>query len=148
MIGIAKVTGCGYEGDFENGELKGGFPVYIKTNGKAYKVTQIGAGAFFEDNRLEKLTIPQSVNFIDAYAFYGCHNLTSIKIPEGVTAISDHAFADCGLKTINIPSSVRSISFYAFRWCSLEINIDNVIDSIEYAPWGASDSTVINWRSE
>ena len=71
-------------------------PSVVTTNqGKTYKVTGIGANAF-----------------------YGCRNMTSISIPNSITSIGDNAFERCsGLTTITIPASVTTIGDYVFQGC-------------------------------
>lgn len=63
-------------------------------------------------------------------AFYKEENLTSIIIPNGVIEIGFVAFAGCnGLTSITIPSSVISLDGYAFSDC---LNLKTVIiDSVE-----------------
>ena len=57
---------------------------------------------------------------IPAYAFYGNENLVEVMIPEGTKLIGDYAFAYCtSLKKIRIPSSVESVGD-AFSGCVFE----------------------------
>ena len=57
-------------------------------------VTSIGGYAFYFD-RLESITIPNSVTTIRDSAFFGCYSLTSITIPNSVTTIGDFVFQYC-----------------------------------------------------
>ncbi len=46
-------------------------------------------------------TIPDSVTYIAYNAFYNCNRITRVSIPEGVTSIGDDAFYGCsGLETV------------------------------------------------
>jgi len=65
-------------------------------------VTAIGDSAFCYCEKLENITIPDSVISIGDYAF--CYSgLTSITIPESVTSIGRNAFGNC--------SSLLSVTF-------------------------------------
>lgn len=67
---------------------------------------------------ITKITLPETVNFIDNSAFADMEALTEINIPEGVTEIGGVAFYQClSLETLVIPSSVERIGVYAFRNC-------------------------------
>ena len=82
-------------------------------------VTTIGNGAFYGCSGLTSITIPNSVTSIGNVAFYYCDGLTSITIGNSVTSIGDMAFAYCsGLTSVTIPNSVTSIGEFAFDDCS------------------------------
>lgn len=67
---------------------------------------------------ITKITLPDSINFIDGSAFADMESLTEINIPEGTTEIGWVAFYQClSLETLVIPSSVERIGVYAFRNC-------------------------------
>lgn len=69
-------------------------PPTVSHDGKTYRVTAIGYGAFF-DSEVTSVTIPNSVISIGELAFYDCHLLTSVTIPNSVTSIDNGAFAYC-----------------------------------------------------
>ena len=54
-------------------------------------VTTIGTNAFWQQNRLEQITIPNSITKIEDSAFEGC-DLHSITIPQSVKYIGNNAF--------------------------------------------------------
>ena len=107
-------------------------------------VCEIGGYAFAPDmrqwNRLEKVTIPESVEkigeyafnhskvkaimlpstmeFIGDHAFYECYELTSINLPDGLTEIGDSTFDFCtNVSEFIIPESVTRIGNRAFACC-------------------------------
>ncbi len=108
-------------------------PESVFYNGKSFRVTAIGYGAFEDCSGLIFVTIPNSVTVIGDYAFTGCSGLTSVTIPNSVTAIGGSAFAGCsGLTSIDIPNSVTAIGFSAFYHCSnlTSVTIGNSVTSI------------------
>lgn len=65
-----------------------------------YTVTQIGYPsrlAFYDNNSLVSVVIPDGVNAIVEHAFGGCKSLVNIEIPHTVTEIESSAFTDSGI---------------------------------------------------
>lgn len=111
-------------------------------------VTKLGEDALLGAYGLTTVTIPSSVVSIDTYAFFNCIVLSNVTLSEGLQTIMNYALANCtGLKTIEIPSTVTSIETNAFLDSGLtSIRIHKPTDSIEGAPWGATNAT-ITWDS-
>ena len=63
-------------------------------------VTNIGRCAFYNLNKVTKVTLPEGLTSIDAYAFSGCKALKEIDIPDSVTYIDPSAFTKTGLGLI------------------------------------------------
>ena len=100
----------------------------IKTAKIEPGVTSIGAYAFYDCEKLEKVIIPECVTSIGNSAFSNCYRLTEIMIPEGVTSIGDFAFSACNsLEEITIPASVTSIGkgLNAIGLVSITVNKEN-----------------------
>lgn len=104
--------------------------------------TKIAGFAFYYFDRLEKITIQESIVSIGNSAFSNCKALTSITIPEGVTSIKDWAFNNC-----------QKMSEYHFK-ASTPPNLSGVkafngIPStcIIYVPQGCLEAyqTATNW---
>ena len=98
-------------------------------------VKSIFEEAFYENESITSVIIPDSVTSIGFYAFYGCPNLSSVVIGSGVKSIEDHVFSGCSALTdVLIPDSVTSISDGAFQNCvSLtDIEIPSSVTSIGY----------------
>ena len=94
-------------------------PSKVKIDGKVYKVTSIGDGAFNGCSSLKNITIPEGMTSIGDGAFGFCSSLKNINIPEGVTSIGWDTFNGCSsLTSIKIPESVTSIGNGAFDGCS------------------------------
>ncbi len=108
-------------------------------------VTCIGDYAFSNCGSLTSITIPDSVTSIGNYAFYNCNSLTSVKIPDSVISIGYDAFLYCSsLTSITIPDSVTSIGNYAFSYCNSlkSITIPDSVTSIGDYAFYSCDSLV------
>ena len=70
-------------------------PNVAEINGVFYKVTRIGADAFFQDKTIKTLTIGANVVIIDGNACYGCPELVKVYGGKGLKTIGANAFARC-----------------------------------------------------
>lgn len=99
-------------------------PPYTEINGNKYKVTGICPEAFWGDNHLKSVTIPNTVTFIGNGAFNQCERLECATIPDSVIEIGEYAFSYCpSLTTINIPNSLKEIGCQIFE-CSNKVKLD------------------------
>ena len=75
--------------------------------------------AFYNNDKITAVIIPDSVTSIGRYAFRYCNSLTSVEIPDSVTLIGSSAFSGCSsLTSVVLPDSVTSIGDWAFSYCS------------------------------
>lgn len=106
-----------YEGDIV-------IPPTIKWANVTYQVTRIGNGAFYNNNDITSITIPNSVTTIGNYAFYDCDRLTSMSLPESVRRIEYNAFLECRyLQSVTLNNGLETMEDGVFRYCS---NLQNV----------------------
>ena len=96
-------------------------------------------GAFENNYKLTKITIPDKVTSIGSRAFEQCTSLSEVILPEGLTTIGAVAFQLCSsLKTIQLPKTVSSIST-AFAYSGLEeIEIPENVTTLSGAFQGCS----------
>ena len=73
------VTINSYAGDEKN--------VLIPSSIENYPVKEIGSNCFSNINKVESITVPDSVVAIGDFAFFGCPNLTKVVIPSSVKKI-------------------------------------------------------------
>ncbi|MBQ5851246.1 MAG: leucine-rich repeat domain-containing protein, partial [Lachnospiraceae bacterium] len=109
--GCAVITGVdeNASGDVE-------IPAYID----GYKVTTIGERAFFENDYIESIIIPDSVISLQKSAFSNCSALKRVLIPEGLVEMGEECFNGCReLADINIPTEITKIPRYAFGYCKM-----------------------------
>ena len=100
---------------------------------KDYTVTRIGSDAFWANEDLNSVTIPNSVTSIGDHAFMACWNLTSVIVPNSVTSIEASAFNLCtSLTSVNIPNTITTIDGGTFFACQklTSIEIPNSVKSI------------------
>lgn len=97
-------------------------------------VTKIGENAFFRNNSLLSMVLPDGLTEISKDAFLECKSLHTINIPEGVTRILSGAFFGCEtLNDVILPASLDSMGFAAFRRCKSfrSITVPDKIKMIE-----------------
>lgn len=82
-------------------------------------LSEIGESAFCWCDSLRSVTIPNSVKIIGKYAFGGCSSLEYIGLPESLEIIDEGAFSETNLKSIVLPDSVKIIGEYAFSFTPL-----------------------------
>lgn len=115
-------------GSFENGcgspEAFGDviIPEKITVDGKDYTVTGIGLYAFFDNQNITSVTMPNTVLSVGEEAFGLCWSLSDVVLSESLEEICSGTFNQCSLKNIVIPEGVKKIGSSAFRWC----NVDNI----------------------
>ena len=110
-------------------------------NGKTYKVTCIGEGAFkalvqnYEVVSLvSSVKMPNTIDTIRNWAFSECVHLTSIDIPNSVKYIGDAAFAGSGLTSVAIPSSVNGFGNSVFSCtCLTSVEIPESMEKIPFS---------------
>jgi len=140
---------------------KEGLSIYLNADGKSYSVqfgdtaaghlvipttydglpiTGIGGNAFWRNEKLVSVTIPDSIKWIGSNAFGGCSALETVIMADSVTTLGGGAFGGCrklsdvrlseclerieadtfsysGLAHITIPNSVLGIGENAFFEC-------------------------------
>ncbi len=84
------------EGEYA-GEIN--IPENITVEDVVYTVTAIGENAFQEDrndpDKVTSVTIPNTVETVDAYAFMSCSGLTTVNWGTGVKSVGKSAFGSC-----------------------------------------------------
>ena len=101
----------GYEGTSKR--------VKIASEYKGLPVRNIYEKAFYNNDLITHVVIPDSVTSIGDNAFDNCSALKSVVMGDGVTSIGNYAFSNCSaLKSLEIPDSVTSIGSGAFASCS------------------------------
>ena len=112
-----------------------------KKDGKV--VSGIGEDAFRSNKNVKEVTLPSSVQYIDASAFYGASKLTKINLGKVVTigknafrgtkllacdlssamTIDDYAFYGTSISSVEIPTGIIEVSKSCFSSCSLLLTV-------------------------
>lgn len=101
-----------------------------KIDGK--KVTEIGELAFYGNNWVLSVDIPDTVTVIGNYAFYRCIKLKTVVMPKNLEVIKDCAFIECeALSDVTIPNTLNVLGMCAFaktgiKTVTLEEGLDNI----------------------
>lgn len=113
------------------------------------RVVGIGAQAFYYNNAIEEVILPDTVKTIDNHAFAGCAFLKSITIPDSVTSIGAFAFTGCvSLSAIDLPASLKTIGDAAFHGCTAlaELKLPDSLEEIgDIAFWGCTKLTSVEF---
>lgn len=91
------------------------------------------ASPFRQDTRILTATIGNGVTSIGAAAFASCGSLTKVSISNSVIYIEDQVFYKCGLKSITLPSKLTKISYALFDSCRdlSSVTIPNNVTTID-----------------
>lgn len=110
------------ENEFENKPIKG-----------------ITEGAFTGNSSVKKVTMPQTVEYIERMAFRGCRSLSEINLPDTLKSIGDAAFMATSIKEVAL-TNVTTIGTMAFaNNVKLEkITINGSITKLENIVQGSS----------
>ncbi len=111
-----------------------------------HPVTAIGDRAFYWNQSLKEISIPDSVTAMGVNPFSGCKNLTRIAVsPDSAFEVVDGALFEKSAKRLvclpsglklseySVPEGVQSIGHGAFAYCEAlrEIELPNSVTSIE-----------------
>lgn len=81
-------------------------------------VTSVGGGAFLSAP-INRVVFPDTITNIGAYAFMNCQKLTNLVLPPGLASVEKLAFSQCySLRTLVIPEGVQTIGEGAFLQCT------------------------------
>lgn len=117
----------------DNEDVFGGAEIVSNTYSNGYgtiefatDVTEIEERAFYENETLSSIVIPNSVANIGESAFDQCISLKKVTMSNGLVSIGDEAFCGCSsLEYIYIPNSVKRIGYGVFYGCGkLKIELD------------------------
>lgn len=114
----------------------GNYEIPSQIDGKT--VVGIGFQAFYYEQNIKSIVLPDTLKYIGEQSFAYCDSLTQIIIPASVTEIRNNAFVPCkNLSDIYIKSTNITIATYAFsnsyqRDVTLTIHApSSVMNSIE-----------------
>lgn len=92
-----------------------GDDVLIKYQGAEIKpvipkrIKHIAKEAFFENEYIMYISLPENVQDVSDYAFSNCTKLKKVTLNTSLSHIGQFAFYNCGMREISIPKSVKII---------------------------------------
>jgi len=107
--------------------------IVVPTEINGIKIIGIGYGAYFDNNIIKNLIIPQGIEYIGKGAFCGCESLAEVTIPSTVKKIDVYAFYQCyALHTVHLAEGLAEIMCGAFQECKslVEVTIPSTVEEI------------------
>ena len=81
-------------------------------------ITRVCSRCFMFCQKLERVSLPDSLREIWGSAFYGCTGLTAVRLPPNLTYLGGEVFSGCErLAALDIPGSLKSLGGYNFAGC-------------------------------
>lgn len=105
-------------------------------------VTRIDSRAFEQCTLLEKVYLSNSLQKVGNDAFAHCLSLTAITLPETLEIIDDEGFMDCGFQSISFPASLKTLGKRAFdsNDSLTSLYVPDTITKIEEAAFASCDA--------
>lgn len=103
---------------------------------------EIAENAFYRNEAIEAVTLPEGLTVIRENTFWGCINLKTVEIPGSVTEIGAFAFNCCqAMETLTFPKSLVRLGEGAFQGC-LALREVTVPSAIGIIPARAFDACI------
>lgn len=86
---------------------------------EGHKVVDIGKKAFFRNEHIESVTLPDTIAYIYLYAFSECPNLKDVIFNSpNLSKIQPYAFSNCpSLSVVRLPENCTTVARCAFSNC-------------------------------
>ena len=111
-------------------------PQKVSIGDATYTVSTVGTRAFMSDKTLQKLVLPNGVQWIEDFAFAECSALKTVALAPGLEEIGENAFASCAaLETLYLHAGLKVAGEYAFSGCAAlkSIHIDGAAEDLDGA---------------
>ncbi|MBO7254260.1 MAG: leucine-rich repeat domain-containing protein, partial [Clostridia bacterium] len=103
-------------------KYKGKSPIVNISNPDDSTIRFVAIKAFYENESIKEVTLPDTVTEIRSQCFAFCENLEKVNLGKGIEEIHSNAFVGCvNLKQVILEDKLKKIEEYAFSLCkSLE----------------------------
>ncbi len=82
-------------------------------------VTEIGDGAFRNNQQVTSVTLGEKVNALGTRVFYNCAALKTVTLPDTIASIGESCFYGCTvLEKADLPAAITAIPNYTYAYCS------------------------------
>ena len=131
---------------YNGGTVKSLLPKSFSNLSRLEKITipnsvdVIGDSSFENDESLRQVTLGNLTDHIGTKAFYGCSSLETIDLPATISTLSSKAFASSGLKNVDLSGlSIGSLSSSLFEGCKdlAQVTLNSSLEKIEAAAFGS-----------
>ena len=100
-------------------KYKGKSPIVNISNPDDSTIRFVAIKAFYENESIKEVTLPDTVTKIRSKCFAFCENLEKVYLGTEITEIHDHAFFRCSnLKQVILGDKLEKIEEYAFSACT------------------------------
>lgn len=90
-------------------------PAYVQ----GVPVRKVGYTAFKGNEKLESITLPDTVQHIESSAFRDCKRLTKVVAGKSLRSLEQYAFSGCvSLRSFTVPSTLQKVDIKAFEDCT------------------------------
>lgn len=105
---------AGWQNRVENIEI----PEFVEYGEERYLVKEIGRNAFFNNENVKSVKLPDTIVKFNYGAFGQCKNLETMNLPESLEYIGDDALRYCEKLIVNkFPNNLKWIGDEAFAMC-------------------------------
>ena len=118
FVGVVTYTFTNTEDNYSS--LSGDVYIASKVPGVG-TIKRIATSAFSgkKNGGMINVTLPSTIEVIEAFAFSNATKLYSIRLNEGLTSMQNDVFAECtALTEVYIPSTLKEIPNWAFQGCT------------------------------
>lgn len=134
--------------NWENGVLYSGSILLDATTdcGSNLKVkegtTLIADNAFYGNEIIETVSLPDGIKGIGKSAFYANKNIEAVSLPDSIEGIGERAFFDCQkIKSIILPPNLKKIEMWVFAGCYQlkDVTFPEGLEEIGFEAFGSCD---------
>lgn len=95
-------------------------------------IKEIPTYAFYNNDVITSVVMPDSVETLNIKSFYSCGNLKNVKLSKSITTIPEFCFANSNLEYFELPNNITKIEQFAFssNSKSMFIKIPNSVSEI------------------
>lgn len=98
--------------------------ISIPESYNAKPVTTIAVNAFYHNQTLTTVHLPETITTIEKGAFSICTNLSTINFPSSLKTIGESAFAYCGFTSLVLPETIDSYGADVFSNNEVLVNLE------------------------
>ena len=104
---------------------------------------------FSRKDKINKVILPDSVEYINTFAFNECYNLKYIRTGTKLKGIGRNVFDEDSLWSISIPSNIEELSDGSFQLNSIKyVSLGKIPDNFSMTLWGKANIECIKIPSK